>query len=106
MWLRVHEHMYNLDNIRSMRFKYKNHSADPEESNVNSVFIEFNNGQSTTRYFKHMHELFKVEQKFLIACGEYSTDSDVKTLNSIGDMFDETYQLEQEAEYKSGCGGQ
>jgi hypothetical protein len=53
-----------------------------------------------------MHELFKVEQKFLIACGEYSTDSDVKTLNSIGDMFDEHYQLEQEAEYKSGCGGQ
>ena len=75
MWLRVHENMYNLDNIRSMVFKYKNHCADPEESNVNSVFIEFNNGQSTTRYFKHMNELFKVEQKFLIACGEYSTDS-------------------------------
>ena len=46
MWLRIHEHMYNLDNIRAMRFNYKNHSADPEESNVNSVFIEFNNGSS------------------------------------------------------------
>jgi len=91
MWLRVHEHMYNLDNIRSMRFKYKNHCADPEESNVNSVFIEFNNGQSTTRYFKEMSELFKVEKKFMIACGEYSSDSDVKTLNSIGDMFEEHY---------------
>ena len=106
MWLRVHEDVYNLDNIRTMRFNYKNHSADPEESNANSVRIEFDNGQVNTRYFKHMHELFKVEQKFLIACGEYSTDSDVKTLNSIGDMFDEHYQLEQEAEYKSGCGGQ
>ena len=48
-----------------------------------------------------MHELFKVEQKFLIASGEYSTDSDVETLNSIGNMFDESYQLEQEAEYKT-----
>ena len=101
MWLRVHEHMYNLDNIRAMRFNYKSHSADPEESNVNSVFIEFNNGQNTVRYFKHMHELFKVEQKFLVASGKYSTDSDVQTLNSIGDMFDEHYQLEQEAEYKN-----
>ena len=103
MWLRVHEHMYNLDNVRAMKFNYKNHSqgADPEESNANSVRIEFDNGQVNTRYFKHMHELFKVEQKFLIACGEYSTDSDVKTLNSIGDMFDEHYQLEQEAEYKN-----
>ena len=42
----------------------------------------------------------------MIACGEYSSDGDIKTLNSIGDMFDEHYQLEQEAEYKSGCGGQ
>ena len=94
MWLRVHENMYNLDNIRSMVFKYKNHCVDPnehEESNVNRVFITFSNGDSTTRYFKHMNELFKVEQKFLIACGEYSTDSDVKTLNSIGNMFDEHY---------------
>ena len=56
MWLRVHEHMYNLDNIRAMRFNYKNHCDDPEESNVNSVFIEFNNGQNTIRYFKEMSE--------------------------------------------------
>ena len=74
MWLRVHEHMYNLDNIRAMRFNYKNHSADPEESNVNSVFIEFNNGQNTVRYFKEMSELFKVEKNFMISCGEYSSD--------------------------------
>ena len=93
--------MYNLDNIRSMIFNYKNHCDDPEESNVNSVCIEFNNGESTVRYFKNMHELFKIEQRFLISCGEYSTDSDAKTLNSIGDMFDESYQLEQEAEYKN-----
>ena len=59
MWLRVHEHMYNLDNIRAMRFNYKNHSADPEESNVNSVFIEFNNGQNTIRYF--IYSLLKCE---------------------------------------------
>ena len=58
MWLRVHENMYNLDNIRSMIFNYKNHCDDPEESNVNSVCIEFNNGESTVRYFKNMHELF------------------------------------------------